>query len=301
MPLNPQFEAILPMLRAVPKLSQMPLAVLRSMTAPTNPSPTPVAEVTNRKIPGPAGDIAVRIYRARSDAKLPLLIFLHGGGFVAGGLDSHDEMARVLTKETGCVTVSVDYRLAPENPFPAAPDDCFAALKWAVAHAAALNADTSNVAVIGDSAGGNLAVVTAMMARDKHGPGLKGAVAIYPVTDLTATLPPPLGGEYLLVTPEEGAFFNRSYVPDGAHAKDPYASPAYGDLHDLPPMLVMTAEYDPLCQQGEAFAAKLKAADVDTILARYDGAIHGFASFPVPMGHQALRQAAEWLKARFAH
>src|SRR6201996_2021433 len=163
MPLSPQFEAILPMLRAVPKLSQIPLAMLRSMPTPINPSPTPVAEVTNRTIPGPAGEIAIRIYRARSDAKLPLLLFMHGGGFVAGSIESHDEMARVLTAETGSVTVSVEYRLAPENPAPAASDDCFAALKWAVANAASLNADASNIAVAGDSAGGNLAIIMALM------------------------------------------------------------------------------------------------------------------------------------------
>ncbi|HUB85892.1 MAG TPA: alpha/beta hydrolase [Rhizomicrobium sp.] len=301
MPLNPQFEAILPMLRAVPKLSQIPLAMLRSMPTPPNPSPTSVAEVTNRMIPGPAGEIPVRIYRARSDAKLPLLLFMHGGGFVAGGLDSHDEMARVLTKETGCVTVSVDYRLAPENPAPAAAEDCYAALKWAVADAAVLNVDATQVAVAGDSAGGNLAAVMALMARDKGGPRLKGAVAIYPVTDLANPLPPPLGGEYLLVTPEESAFFHRSYVPDSSHIKDPYVSPIYADLHGLPPMLVMTAEYDPLCRQGEAFVAKLEAAGVDTTHIRYNGAIHGFASFPVPMGREALKEAAQWLKACFAH
>ena len=300
MPLNPQFEAILPMLRAVPKLSQIPLAMLRSMKAPINPSPTPVAEVTDRTIPGPAGEIAVRIYRAKSDAKLPLVLFMHGGGFVAGSLDSHDEMARILTNETGSVTVSVDYRLAPENPAPAAAEDCFAALKWAVANASSLNADASNVFVAGDSAGGNLAAVMALMVRDKSGPALRGAVAIYPVTDLANPLPPVPGGEYLLVTPEESAFFHNAYVPGGTLLRDPYVSPIYADLHGLPPMLIMTAEYDPLYQQGNAFAEKLKVAGVDTTLKQYEGAIHGFASFPVPLGKQALREAAEWMTAHFA-
>jgi acetyl esterase len=300
MPLHPQIEAMLPMLRSIPKLSQMPLAMLRSMQSPPNPSPTQVAEVTNRTIPGPAGEIAVRIYRARSDEKLPLLLFLHGGGFVAGSLDSHDEMARVLTKETGCVTVSVDYRLAPENSFPAGPDDCFAALNWAVKHAASLNVDATKVAVAGDSAGGTLAAVMALMARDKGGPALKGQVLIYPVTDLDAKLPPPLDGEYLLVTPEEGNFFNRSYVQGSSRLDDPYVSPAHADLKGLPPALVICAEYDALCQQDEIFAAKLKDAGVDTTFKRYDGAIHGFASFPFSLGLDALRQASDWLKARFA-
>jgi acetyl esterase len=300
MPVDSQFQDVIAMLSAMPSLSEIPIETFRSFPMPVNPAPTPVDEVSNRKIPGPAGDIGVRIYRQGSGTDLPLLLFAHGGGFVLGNLDTHDEIARGLTAETGCVTVAVDYRLAPENPFPAAPDDCFTALRWAAANARSLGADPDRIAVIGDSAGGNLAAGMALEARDKGGPSLKGQVLIYPVVDLTTPLPPPPGGEYYVLNPKEGEFFNRSYLPDRSRASDPRVSPVLADLRDLPPTLVITAEYDPLCAQGEAYVAKLKQAGVDATLARYDGAVHGFMSFPVPMGRQASLQVADWLKARFA-
>lgn len=298
MPLDPQFQALMPFLSAVPKLSQIPLESLRSMPTPPNPNPTPVADIADRKIAGPAGEIALRIYRNKPNEKRPLLMFYHGGGFVAGSIDSHDEMARVLAVETGYVTVSVEYRLSPENPFPAAPDDSFAALKWAAAHAAELGADGTNIATVGDSAGGNLSAVMALKARDEGGPALKAHVMIYPAVDQNAELTPPPDGDYILVTPEEKAFYHRSYVPEEWMAKHIYASPLNADLKNLPPAMVLIAEYDPLYGQGEAYAKKLEKAGVDTTLIRYPGAIHGFGSFPVPMGKQMLKQVADWLKAR---
>jgi acetyl esterase len=298
MPLDPQFQAVLPFLAAIPKLSELPLDVLRSMPTPPNPNPTPVADVSERRIPGPDGEIPLRIYRARPNEKRPLLLFYHGGGFVAGGLDSHDEMARVLAAETGYVTVSVDYRLAPENPFPAAPDDSFAALKWAVAHASELGANASLVATAGDSAGGNLSAVMALKARDEGGPALKAHVMIYPAVDQNAALTPPPDGDYILITPQEKAFYHRSYVPEAWMAEHIYASPLNADLKNLPPALLICAEYDPLLGQDEAYAKKLEQSGVDTTFIRYDGAIHGFASFPVPMGKQVLIRVADWLKAR---
>jgi acetyl esterase/lipase len=301
MPVDPQFSEFLAMFRAMPKLYELPLAVIRSMPVPANPAPTPVDEVADRVIPGPGGDLKLRIYRSGAGAALPLLLFMHGGGFVVGNLDSHDEMARVLTAQTGCVTLSVDYRLAPENPFPAAPDDCYAALKWAAAHARELGADPGRIAVIGDSAGGNLAAVMALRARDEAGPALRGQVLIYPAVDLTATLLPSPDGDYYILTPQDGEFFYRSYLRGESDGQNPYASPGFAQtLRELPPALVITAEFDPLCPQGEAFARKLQQAGVDAELSRYSGAIHGFASFPGPLGRQALRQAADWLKPRLA-
>jgi acetyl esterase len=299
MPIDPQFQDLLTMFRQMPRLSALPLEAIRSMPMPANPSPTPVDQVTDRTIAGPAGELNLRIYRSGGGTDLPLILFMHGGGFVLGNLDSHDEAARILTAETGCVTVAVDYRLAPEHPFPAAPDDCYAALRWAAAHARELGADPGRIAVVGDSAGGNLAAVTALRARDEGGPRLRGQILIYPVVDLTVEPPPAPDGEYNIVTPQDGAFFNRSYLGDLSRARHPHVSPALADsLRGLPPALVITAEYDPLCRQGEAFAAQLKQAGVQTVLVRYDGAIHGFVSFPVPMARQALRQAADWLKER---
>jgi acetyl esterase len=298
-PIDSQFQPILAMLSQMPKLSAIPLKILRSMPVPPNPAPTPVDSICDRTIAGPGGDLKLRIYRSGQGAALPLLLFMHGGGFVVGSIDSHDEMARVLTAETGCVTVSVEYRLAPEHPYPAASDDCLAALRWAAAHAAEIGADPDRIVVAGDSAGGNLAAVMALRARDEGGPALRAQVLIYPAVELGARLLPAPDGEFHVLTPEEKAFFNGSYLAGRALEQDPHVSPICAEsLRGLPPALIVTAEYDPLCRQGEAYAAKLKDAGVDTVLKRYDGAVHGFCSFPVPMGRQALRFVADFLKAR---
>jgi acetyl esterase len=301
MPLDPQFHDIIALYNGLPSLAEMPLDLLRSAPAPQSSPPTPVDAVTDRTIPGPGGDIKLRIYRSGSGDALPLLLFMHGGGFVLGGLDTHDEVARMLTAATGCVTVAVDYRLAPEHPFPAAVDDCFAALTWTASHAAELGADAKRLVVIGDSAGGNLAAVTALKARDEQGPTLAGQVLIYPVVDLGAPMLPAPDGNFYILSPQTRAFFNGAYLSDAAHTKLPQVSPAMADdLRGLPATLVITAEYDPLCDQGETFATRLEAAGVDTTLTRYDGAIHGFATFAVPLRAQVLRQIADWLNTLYS-
>lgn len=304
MPVDPQFAPFLALSAQMPPLSQMPLQALRSGGAMPRPAePTPVAQVIDRTIPGPRGDIKIRIYRPHAQEGLPLLLFMHGGGFILGDLDSHDEAARVLTMAADCVTVAVDYRLAPENPFPAAPEDCFAALRWAAAHARTFGADPSRIAVVGDSAGGNLAAVMALRARDEGGPKLLGQVLVYPVTDLEASydVPPAPDGNYYFLTKEDCAYFNQLYLTGRPDARHPHASPMFSeDVAGLPPALVITAEYDSLCRQGEAYAARLKAAGVEVEHTRYAGAIHGFFTMPVPAGKEALAQAAAWLKRRFA-
>lgn len=300
MPLDPQFKDVVQMLGQMPDFADLPLEMLRGSPPPTD-NPVPVDAVTERTIPGPAGDIRLRIYRSGTGDALPLLLFMHGGGFVLGNLDTHDEMARMLTAATGCVTVSVDYRLAPENPFPAAVDDCFAALQWTAAHAQELGGDAQKLTVIGDSAGGNLAAVMALRAREDNGPQLASQVLIYPVTDLTAPMLPAPDGEFYVLNPGTRQFFNSAYLREEADAKTPYVSPLFAvDLHGLPPALVVTAEYDPLCAQGEAYAERLRQAGVKTTLTRYDGAIHGFVTFPVPMRDEAVRHVAQWLRAQQA-
>jgi acetyl esterase len=303
MSLDPQFQAFAEQFAQMPPLSQIPLQMLRAgqiMQRPTER--TPVAQVIDRTIPGPAGDIKLRIYRPHAEQGLPLLVFMHGGGFILGDLDSHDEAARQLTMLTDCVTVAVDYRLAPEYPFPAAPEDCFAALKWAAAHAAEFGADPGRIAVAGDSAGGNLAAVMALRARDEGGPRLRGQVLIYPAADLEDAneFQPAPDGNYYLLGRTDGAYFNSLYLREPADARHPHASPMFAeDVANLPPAMVITAEFDPLCRQGEAFAVRLKAAGVPVEQRRYAGAIHGFVSMPVPMAREALGEAAQWLKARF--
>jgi acetyl esterase len=242
----------------------------------------------------------LRINRSGSGDGLPLLLFIHGGGFVLGDLDSHDEIARILTANTGCVTVSVDYRLAPENPYPAAVDDCFAALEWAAANANALGADPDRLVVIGDSAGGNLAAVTALRARDENGPAVAGQVLIYPTTDLTATMQPAPDGRFYILSPETRKFFNEAYLSDLSQASLPGVSPGLAEtVEHLPPVFIITAEYDPLCEQGEALADRYQQAGIDTTRKRYDGAIHGFASFPVPLRDEMLREVARWLQSNY--
>lgn len=301
MPVDPQFQQIVDLYKQIPGLGELPLDVLRSAPKPENPNPTPVDDITDQVIVGPGGDLPVRIYRSGAPGERPLLLLMHGGGFVLGDLDSHDEFARGLTAGVGAVTISVGYRLAPENPYPAAVDDCYAALLWAAENAADLGADADKLIVIGDSAGGNLAAVTALRSRDENGPAIAGQVLVYPTADLSAPMHPAPDGEFYILSPETRKFFNEAYLADpAAQSQLPTVSPLRADsLAGLPPAFIVTAEYDPLCEQGEALAARYEASGVATILTRYDGAIHGFATFPVPMAGTVMAQISEWLRSEY--
>lgn len=298
MPVDPQFKDIIKQYSALPALSELPLQLLRSIPAPVDPAPTPVDAVSDRTIAGPYGDVKLRIYRSGDGGAMPLLLFMHGGGFVLGGLATHDELARRLTAQARCVTVAVDYRLAPEHPYPAAVDDCYAALQWTATHAGELGADAQRMTVIGDSAGGNLAAVMALRARDAGGPTLAAQVLIYPVVDLGGEMKPAPDGNFYILSPQTRQFFNGAYLREASQVRLPHVSPLLAEnLRDLPASLVITAEYDPLCEQGEAYAARLGASGVPTTLARYEGAIHGFATFAVPMQDRVVTQIAGWLRS----
>jgi acetyl esterase len=197
---------------------------------------------------------------------------------VIGSLETHDGSCRDLANRIGCVVVSVDYRLAPEARYPAAAEDCYAATKWVAENAKALGVDASRIGIGGDSAGGNLTAVVALMARDRRGPALRHQLLIYPVTDADFSRPSYReNAEGYLLTARAMEWFWGHYVPDAAQRQDPYAAPLRAkDLSGLPPAFVLTAEYDPLRDEGEAFAARLQQAGVPTRLQRYDGAIHGF-------------------------
>lgn len=236
----------------------------------------------DRTIPGPAGEIPVRVYRPEGVEQPPILVFFHGGGFVIGSIATHDRDCRFLAEGSGAMVVSVDYRLAPEHPAPAASDDCLAALRWVGDHAAKLGGDGSRIAIGGDSAGGNLTAVTALRVQNEGGPELRFQLLVYPVVDMTPTLDEPIyesmvtNAEGYFLTLDDMLFFSDCYIPEDADRADPKLSPIKATtLAGLPPALVMTCEYDPLCDMGEAYAKALADAGVVVSHTRYAGAIHG--------------------------
>jgi len=283
MPLDPQAKEFLDQIAALGGLamSQMTVPDARRMMdtlASMGDAPPPVASSVDRHIPGPAGDIPVRVYTPVGTAPFPVLVFFHGGGWVIGSIDTHDRTCRQLANGAGCMVVSVDYRLAPEHRFPAAAEDCYAATKWVAAHARDLGADPTRLAVGGDSAGGNLAAVIPQMARDRGGPPIVFQLLIYPATVAAFDTPSYHDNAegYLLTTADMRWFWNH-YLGEGGEVGNPYASPLRAtSLAGLPPALVITAEFDPLRDEGELYAQALEKAGVAARLTRYDGMIHGF-------------------------
>ncbi|WP_051289274.1 alpha/beta hydrolase [Mycobacterium sp. URHD0025] len=243
--------------------------------------PVPVADVANQTIPGPAGDIPVRIYHpldpAESTAGLPVLVYFHGGGFVLCDLDSHDSCCRRLANGIGAIVVSVDYRLAPEHPYPAAVEDAWAATEWAAANAGELGGDPHRLVVAGDSAGGNLAAVVAMTARDRGGPPIAFQVLIYPVVDQRrkSSLSSPHTRSGVL-TAEHMQWFTAQYLGDSGAQTDVSASPILGDMTGLPDGHVLTGALDPLCEEGEEYARMLAAGGAKVSVRRYERGFHGF-------------------------
>jgi acetyl esterase len=297
MALDPQVKAVLDMLAAAggPPLEQMEVPAAREMYLAMRP-PTAGAEVgrvEDRKIPGgDAGvEIPVRIYTPGGDGPFPIVVYFHGGGWVIGDLETHDHWCRSLASGVPAVVVSVDYRLAPETRFPAAAEDCFAATRWAAANAKSLHGDPARLAVAGDSAGGNLSAAVAQMARDRGGPAIAFQLLLCPVTEYgfdTASYRDNADG-YLL-TKSGMAWFWHLYLGDPAkEGRDPRASPMRAQsLTGLPPAHVVTAEYDVLRDEGEAYAAKLRQAGVPVTSKRYDGQIHNFFT----MAHVLTQGAA---------
>jgi acetyl esterase len=251
----------------------------------------PVHEVADRTIPGPAGDIPVRVYRPSAAPGLPLLLWFHGGGWVTGNLDTHDQVCRLLCDEVGAAVVSVDYRLAPEAKFPAAADDCTAAYAWALAHASEIGVDPGRVAIGGDSAGGNLAAVVALDARGRGLPQPALQLLVYPVTDHDLESPSMVENATGYFLEADGMrWFYGHYARTSADYDDVRFSPMRAADHSgLARAVVVTAEYDPLRDQGEAYGAKLQAAGVPTEVVRADGLIHGFFGMHafMPPGKQA--------------
>lgn len=306
MPLDPQAEAYL---GRTPPVQTMTPAEARALTdelAPGIFGPTdPVGSVVDRTLPGP---VRVRIYEPASGPAgegeacppgLPVLVYLHGGGWVVGSLDSHDGVCRALCARTPCIVVSVDYRLAPEHPFPAAVEDSWAATAWVAEHARSIGGDPGRIAVGGDSAGGNLAAVVALRARDR-GLALRHQLLVYPVTDCDLDSASYLANaEGYGLTRAGMSWFWDHYAASPELRGSPEASPLRApDLSGTAPALVITCEYDPLCDEGEAYAARLAEAGVPVTLTRYDGMIHGFIRLAalVDRTQDALDECASHLR-----
>ena len=266
-----------------------------------------VASVVDDKVDGPAGSIPVRIYTPSGDidGARPVVVHYHGGGWTLGGLDSHDAVCRLLADGSGAIVVAVDYRLAPENPYPAAVKDGWAALRWTASAASSFGGDPGRLAVAGDSAGGNVAAVVAIKARDEGGPALGFQLLVYPVLDLTFGHPSYVenASGYVL---ERGTmeWFRANYVGDPPRLPldDPALSPLHApELSGLPPTLVITAEFDPLRDEGEAYVARLAEAGVDARASRYDGMIHTFWGMGSmwPKADDAMSEATTALRTAF--
>ncbi len=307
MPLDPKAKIMLNKMKGsgMPPIDQIPIEDLRKYTEVTSQvnsiDPKPVESVHDQTIPGPGDDLLVRIYYPlEKTAPFPLLLYFHGGGFVMGSLDSHDSVCRELCAGSGFAVMSVGYRLAPENKFPCAVEDCLAAARWAAAHAEDIKGNAGPIVVGGDSAGANLATVTAMRVRDEGGPHLAGQLLFYPTTvSGRYNFPSHLenGAQGYFITLNDIQWFQKTYLRNSADTENPWVSPLLApDLSRLPPALIMTAEYDPLRDEGERYADRLEQAGVPTRLICYEGMIHGFIHMGMfEQTGQAMHMACAWL------
>lgn len=266
--------------------------------------PEDVADVRDVAIPGPGGDLPVRVYTPVADGPLPCLVYYHGGGWVLGDIEGLDSTCRALANAAGCVVVSVEYRLAPEHKFPAPLDDCIAAVHWVNVNAASIGVDPSRLAVGGDSAGGNLAAAVALHSRDHGGPALRLQLLVYPVTHHDyGTVSYADNGDGYLLTRDMMKWFWDHYLSTAEDGADPLASPLLAeDLAGLPPAVLYTAEFDPLRDEGEAYAARLAAAGVPVSSKRFDGQIHAFFQMlgVFPAAREAIDGAGAELRSAFA-
>ena len=309
MPLDPQAKAVLDQFASMggQQLHEMSVAQARELIlgmVALAGEPESIARVENRTVPGSAGEIPVRIYTPVGTAPFPVLVYFHGGGWVIGNLDTHDGICRSLANRVGCLVVSVDYRLAPEHTFPAAPEDCYAATRWLAEHAGSLGGDKGRIAVGGDSAGGNLAAVVALMARDRGGPKLAFQLLVYPATDTDfETRSYRENSEGYFLTRADMVWFWNHYAPRDEDRRNPYAAPLRAaSLRGLPPALVITAEFDPLCDDGNAYAARLREDGVPVRLSQQDGLIHGFFQMGavIDRGRASVDEASRAVKDAFA-
>lgn len=284
MPLDPQLDALIrnKLAHAGPRQWQMPIAeVRRSFSALWSPAMTGVAASIGRiediAIPGADGNLRARVYAPTRERRYPTMLYFHGGGYVKGGIDDSDAFCRNLAQIAQHTVVSVDYRLAPESPFPAALDDACAATAWACAHADDLHVVAGPVAVCGESAGGNLAAVTCLRARADARMSIRRQVLLQPVVDFTlSSASMHFTDRQCLVPSDDLAWYYRTYYGSGRSLENPDVSPLFADVAGLPPALIITAEYDTLRDEGRAYADRLRAAGIAVRYTCYAGMVHGF-------------------------
>jgi acetyl esterase len=284
MPIDPESQALLDEAKAagLPPVYLLPVAQARArLTAAfaTRGEPEHVFDVTNHVVPGPTASLGVRAYRPLPDATLPCLVFFHGGGWTVNNLETHDGLCRSLANRTNCVVLSVDYRLAPEHKFPAAIEDSYLAVQWAVNNAHRLAIDPERLAIGGDSSGGTQAAVVAQLARDRGGPGIAFQWMAYPPTDyyLPGTESYRQMASGYSMSRDWMIWFWNHYLESTADVSNPYVSPLRAtSFAGLPPALIMTAEFDPLRDEGELYAQRLSGAGIAVTVRRYDGLMHGF-------------------------
>ncbi len=309
MPLDPQAEALLRSFdeAGLPALDALPPVEARAVFGEAFRTPPealePVPRLEDLRVPGRGGEIPVRLYAPSDEAGLPLLLHYHGGGWVICDLDTHDAFCRAIANAAGCAVLAVDYRLAPEHRFPAAFEDCYASLCWAMENASQLGVDAGRLGVIGDSAGGNLAAAVALHARDAGGPALAQQVLLYPALDPTLGFPSiDENAEGYFLTRSSMEWFWGHYCGDGADLRDPRLAPRCAEsLSGLPPALVITAGFDPLRDEGDAYAAALEAAGCEVEHARYDAMFHGFVLMAAELdaGRDAVTQVASFVRKHF--
>ncbi len=310
MNIDPQFAPFLEGAAQFPKASSLPAPVFRNLVRQASTGfpklDVPLGAIVDRTIPGPAGDVPVRIYTPAAGTPAPVIVYFHGGGYIAGDLDTQDMICRALCHGAGSVVVSVDYRLAPEHPFPAGHEDCWAATLWTAANAAAIGGIPGRLAVAGDSAGADLAASVALRSRDANGPALSGQVLIYGAGGYPSMEMESLreNRDAPFLHADDVLYFWNQYLsnPD-VEQHDLRASPARApSLAGLAPAFVLTAEADPLRDFGEAYGRKLVAAGVPVQTRRYPGMVHGFLSWigMIDAARTAVDDASAWLTMQFA-
>jgi len=301
---DPQVKIVLDKMKAAGALHPRTVAEVRKsyfFMSTLSGKPEPVFRVEDRAIPGPVGNIPIRIYTPREGQGLPVFVFFHGGGFVAGSLDTHDTLLRAIANGCGCIVVSVGYRLAPENPYPAARDDAYAATEWVAEHAAGIGGDAHRIAVGGDGAGGNLAAVVTLMTRDRGGPTVLYQVLIYPSLNAIMSSSRYLSQDPVL-TPDARAAILGAYLPLTQSLQDPYVSPVFAkNFKGLPAALVVTDADDPARDEGDAYARQLISSGVETSVSHYPNMIHGFLLMAGELdgAKKAITEICHGLRAAF--